>query len=205
MADFGCGDAKLAKEILSKLSNDKMKEETNEDETKSKKGKKKAKAKASVKVHSFDLVDGGNPLITACDMANTPIPYSCVDVAVFCLALMGTNVADFIREAHRVMRSDGVLKIAEVRSRFETTSSSSSETNDKKGKKNANKKGDYEKGKVDESSLTEFVDAMSKLGFICKKMDRSNQMFVMFDFEKNGQIPNKEVQFSLRPCIYKRR
>lgn len=29
-------------------------------------------------------------------------------------ALMGVNYVDFLSEAHRVLRSDGILKIAEV-------------------------------------------------------------------------------------------
>jgi hypothetical protein len=41
-----------------------------------------------------------------------------VDVAVFCLSLMGTNYVDFIREAHRVLKEGSELKIAEVISRF---------------------------------------------------------------------------------------
>lgn len=37
-------------------------------------------------------------------MKNVPLnPQSC-DIVVFCLSLMGTNVADFLCEAHRVLR-----------------------------------------------------------------------------------------------------
>lgn len=41
-----------------------------------------------------------------------------VDVAIFCLSLMGTNWEDFVREAHRVLRVGGTLLIAEVSSRL---------------------------------------------------------------------------------------
>jgi len=41
-----------------------------------------------------------------------------VDVAVFSLSLMGTNYVDFLKEAHRILKVDGELKIAEVISRF---------------------------------------------------------------------------------------
>eukprot|EP00977_Amphora_coffeiformis_P011696 scaffold2829_cov147-Amphora_coffeaeformis.AAC.4 len=98
VADFGCGDAEIARQLL---------------QVKAKGGR------CPFVVHSFDLV-AGNELVTACDMANTPLPKSTVDVAVFCLALMGTNLADFVREAHRVLKPFGRLKIAEVRSRFES-------------------------------------------------------------------------------------
>lgn len=41
-----------------------------------------------------------------------------MDVAVFCLALMGTDYGSFLEEAVRVLRPGGWLWIAEVRSRF---------------------------------------------------------------------------------------
>ncbi|KAK5868854.1 hypothetical protein PBY51_009831 [Eleginops maclovinus] len=70
------------------------------------------------KVHSFDLV-ATCELVTVCDMTNVPLPDRSVDIAVFCLSLMGTNLADFLAEANRVLKMGGVLKIAEVASRFE--------------------------------------------------------------------------------------
>ena len=33
-----------------------------------------------------------------------PLTSASVDVAVFCLSLMGTNLVDFLREAHRVLK-----------------------------------------------------------------------------------------------------
>jgi len=70
------------------------------------------------KVHSFDLV-ALNERVTACDMANVPLEDSTVDVAVFCLSLMGTNIRDFLFEAARVLKVGGTLKIAELESRFQ--------------------------------------------------------------------------------------
>eukprot|EP00041_Stephanoeca_diplocostata_P023002 m.558047 g.558047 ORF g.558047 m.558047 type:complete len:510 (-) comp22196_c0_seq4:293-1822(-) len=70
------------------------------------------------KVHSFDLV-AHNDHVTACDIAHVPLADNCVDVAVFCLALMGTNYIDYIKEAHRVLRKVGShLLIYEVVSRI---------------------------------------------------------------------------------------
>ncbi|KAK2563600.1 Ribosomal RNA-processing protein 8 [Acropora cervicornis] len=71
-------------------------------------------------VYSFDLV-AKNKHVTACNMAKVPLESSSVDVVVFCLALMGTNLIDFIREAHRVLKLSGFLKVAEVASRIEDT------------------------------------------------------------------------------------
>ncbi|CAF1386861.1 unnamed protein product, partial [Adineta steineri] len=38
---------------------------------------------------------------------------------IFCLSLMGTNLTDFIHEAHRILRLRGTMKIVEIASRFE--------------------------------------------------------------------------------------
>jgi ribosomal RNA-processing protein 8 len=72
------------------------------------------------RVHSFDLVAVDERVI-ACDIADVPLADRTVDVAVFCLALMGSNFAEFLREAHRILRPRGLLKIAEVRSRIDDT------------------------------------------------------------------------------------
>ncbi|XP_038817892.1 ribosomal RNA-processing protein 8-like [Salvelinus namaycush] len=70
------------------------------------------------KVHSFDLALISDR-VTVCDMANVPLKDGTVDIAVFCLSLMGTNLGDFLVEANRVLVMGGILKIAEVASRFE--------------------------------------------------------------------------------------
>lgn len=70
------------------------------------------------KVHSFDLVSV-NERVQACDMAHTPLLTNSVHAVVFCLSLMGTNLGDYIAEANRVLKKDGILKIAEIESRFE--------------------------------------------------------------------------------------
>lgn len=98
VADFGCGDCKIARSVKNK-------------------------------VHSFDLAPVCD-LATACDMAKVsycsnnalicnaakrlkaalfitspqvPLRDSTVDIAVFCLSLMGTNLGDFLAEANRVL------------------------------------------------------------------------------------------------------
>jgi ribosomal RNA-processing protein 8 len=156
VADFGCGDAELAKHLL----------------------KVQHKGKCPFKVHSFDLI-ASSDLVTACDMSNVPLPKGSVDIGIFCLSLMGTNLADFIREAHRVLKDNGRLHIAEVRSRFESKSG----------------KDDFEG----------FVDVLDQLGFKCVKTDRSNKMFALIDLKKSGKAPKKDVEFTAKPCIYKRR
>lgn len=73
VADFGCGDAKLAQQF------------------------------PDIKIHSFDLI-AVNEYVTAGDMAHTSLANGSVDIVVFCLSLMGTNLQSFIKEANRVLK-----------------------------------------------------------------------------------------------------
>ena len=68
-------------------------------------------------MHSFDLV-APNEHVVACDISHVPLKGNTVDIVVFCLALMGTNYPDFLREAHRIVNLGGRLKIAEITSRI---------------------------------------------------------------------------------------
>lgn len=90
IADLGCGEAKIARQLTKN------------------------------KVHSFDLI-ALNEHVTVCDISKLPLPSQTVDVAVFCLSLMGTNLNTFVLEANRILKKGGLLKIAEVKSRFWTT------------------------------------------------------------------------------------
>jgi len=98
VADFGCGDAKIAKYFYEEYD-------------------KRTNAGIEVEVRSFDLI-ALNEYVTACDIARVPLESESVDMALFCLSLMGTNFHDYLIEAHRVLKPQGFLKIAEVRSRF---------------------------------------------------------------------------------------
>lgn len=73
--------------------------------------------RAEQTVLSFDLV-AAKPSVVACDAAALPLAAGAVDVAVFCLALMGSNYVDFLREARRVLKPRGLLRVAEVKSRY---------------------------------------------------------------------------------------
>ncbi|KFK33100.1 hypothetical protein AALP_AA6G331200 [Arabis alpina] len=150
VADFGCGDARIAKSVKNK-------------------------------VFSFDLVSK-NPSVVTCDMSNVPLESSSVDVAVFCLSLMGTNYSSYINEAYRVLRPSGWLLIAEVKSRF-----------------------DPNNGGADPK---DFVKAVCNLGFTSELKDVSNKMFILLHFQKKEQTNSNEKKIKwpeLKACLYKRR
>ncbi|KAF8843193.1 hypothetical protein BDN67DRAFT_964848 [Paxillus ammoniavirescens] len=103
IADLGCGDAALARGLHSE----------------------------NISVLSFDLVSDGAYVVEADICSQVPLPGSkplstelsegeaqIVDVVICALSLMGTNWPQCIREAWRILRPGGELKIAEVASRF---------------------------------------------------------------------------------------
>jgi len=66
--------------------------------------------------YSFDLVKADD-LVTVCDMAHTPLEENSIDVAVYCLSLMGSNLGDIFLECYRVLKPGGLIKICEVKTR----------------------------------------------------------------------------------------
>lgn len=190
VADMGCGEAQLSLDLKNFFA---------EANKKSKKHHKK-----NCVVHSFDLKKVNNR-ITVADIRNVPLPDGSCTVVVFCLALMGTNFLDFIKEAYRLLAPRGELWIAEIKSRF------------------ADREGE------------EFVNAIKLLGFFHKKTDDTNKMFTRFEFfkppqeiieERKAKLERKqrfvevetekeeleskrnktpEGKWLLKPCIYKRR
>lgn len=88
VADFGCGEALIAKEIINQHT-----------------------------IHSFDFI-AVNDLVVECDMSRVPLEDACLDVAMFNLSLIGLNISDYIREAARTLKLDGQLIIYEVNSHF---------------------------------------------------------------------------------------
>ncbi|KAL4722789.1 25S rRNA (adenine645-N1)-methyltransferase [Fusarium chlamydosporum] len=192
IADLGCGDARLAEALQ-------------------KDGKK-----LRVNVKSYDL-QSPSPLVTKADIANLPLPDGSVNVAVFCLALMGTNWVDFIEEAYRILHWKGELWVAEIKSRFGpirnknapvTHSVGNRKKNAIAGKKGKGKGADndaehdedlaVEVDGVDdrrrETDVSAFVEVLKSRGFVLQgdreAIDLSNKMFVKMHFIK-GASPTK--------------
>eukprot|EP00808_Paulinella_micropora_P011842 g33254.t1 len=129
IVDMGCGDAAIAQALHSKHT-----------------------------IHSFDLV-ASNKFVTACNISKVPLADRSADMVVFCLSLMGTDMVNFLKEAHRILNSRGWLKIAEVESRLK-------------------------------EGVDRFISAVTALGFKLLRTDKSNSMFLLFDFQK---VPRTEV------------
>ncbi|WP_199295242.1 MULTISPECIES: hypothetical protein [Cyanophyceae] len=88
IGDFGCGEAKLAEAVSDRHT-----------------------------VYSFDHI-AVNKDVIACDMAHVRLDDERLDVAAFCLSLMGANFTDYLREANRTLKLDGHLHVIEATSRF---------------------------------------------------------------------------------------
>ena len=117
---------------------------------------------------------------------------------------MGSNIVDFIKEAYRILKPGGILKIVEVRSRFH----------------------DKDSG----NGLDAFVLVISNVVFhvIQEQSNQNNKMFFFLECTKrdelaegtekniftnmNGNVKKKKLKTSLdldnysaKPCLYKRR
>uniref|UniRef100_A0A3P8SI66 Ribosomal RNA-processing protein 8 n=1 Tax=Amphiprion percula TaxID=161767 RepID=A0A3P8SI66_AMPPE len=126
------------------------------------------------KVHSFDLA-AACELVTVCDMSKVPLKDASVDIGVFCLSLMGTNLADFLAEANRVLKMGGVLKIAEVASRFDNV----------------------------RNFITALANLGFKM--VSKDTENSHFYSFEFVKTGNAAENVKKFGLQLRPCMYKKR
>lgn len=189
IADLGCGEARIAQAL------------------------QKSKRKLKLEMVSYDL-QSPNALVTAADMAALPLADQSVDLAIFCLALMGTNWIDFVEEAYRVLRWKGELWVADIKSRFGrvTGGGGGKKAKDVRNAKRKPKpkskaqshdgqgddKEEEEDGtlsdidgrapKREEADFAAFVDVLRRRGFALQSgerpIDASNKMFVRMYFVK---------------------
>ncbi|KAI5463318.1 methyltransferase-domain-containing protein [Mariannaea sp. PMI_226] len=190
IADLGCGDARIAEALQAE-------------------GKK-----MRVTVKSFDL-QSPSPLVTKADISNLPLEDGSINVAIFCLALMGTNWVDFIEEAYRILHWKGELWVAEIKSRFGPVRNKNAPVTHsvgnrkkiqaaaKKGKSAENNAVHEEDLAVEvdgmddrrrETDVSAFVEVLKTRGFVLQgereAIDLSNKMFVKMHFIK-GASPSK--------------
>ena len=186
IADLGCGDAALAQ------------------------GLQETAKKLKLRIYSYDL-HNPSPFVTKADIANLPLQDNSIDVAIFCLALMGTNWIDFVEEAFRVLRWKGELWVSEIKSRFgrvgnvrqkrvEHSVGNRSRTPDKKALKRQEEEVDEKDLAVEvdgqdnnkqETDVSAFVEVLRRRGFVLhREPDLRNKMFVKLHFVK-GLTPVK--------------
>jgi ubiquinone/menaquinone biosynthesis C-methylase UbiE len=153
IVDMGCGDACLARTLQTTHPN----------------------------IHSFDLV-ALNEHVQVCDIAHTPLKNNSVDIVIFCLSLMGTNLTDFIHEAHRILRLRGTMKIVEIASRFENQPQKFLRKIESMG---------FQCSKT--NSLEE------------KTSSSASKYFYTFDFVKTSEEIKSKSILTLAPCLHKKR
>lgn len=189
IADLGCGSASLSA------------------------GLQKSARKLHLEILSYDL-QAPNKLVTKADIANLPLEDGSIDVAIFCLALMGTNWIDFIEEAYRILHWKGELWIAEIKSRFGKVSGKAGNkrvehsVGNRQKKIAAAKAKNAKPSKADEEAeaadlavevdgqedtsagtdVSAFVEVLRKRGFVLQNgegaVDLRNRMFVKMCFVK---------------------
>jgi ribosomal RNA-processing protein 8 len=127
------------------------------------------------KVYSIDLVSSVEGVIQS-DMAKTPLETKSAHVVVYCLSLMGTNLKDFFIEANRILKLSGLLKIAEVSSRFE-----------------------------DIKLFIDFVQKCG-FELVSQDLSHNLFYFLNFKKTHDVNSFNKKIpDYSLKPCLYKKR
>ncbi|KNZ51458.1 hypothetical protein VP01_3947g1 [Puccinia sorghi] len=189
VADLGCGEAPLAKRLCG------TQQQQNQED-------------CPFRVFSYDLMADSQGWITVAECASrVPLPGSLddtihgapamMDVVVCCLSLMSTNWVGFLLEARRILKLHGILRIAEVTSRFK-----------------------------DLSRFIQFVTSLG-FSLSSKPVynsihpsDESNSHFILFKFTKTNLPPSETRKLIdaktkqaliqtgpelLKPCIYKRR
>ncbi|USW54064.1 Putative ribosomal RNA processing protein [Septoria linicola] len=192
IADLGCGDARLAQTLTDSGDITKL----------------------NLRVLSYDL-HSPSPLVTKADISKLPADDGSVDIAIFCLALMGTNWISFIEEAYRILHWKGELWIAEIKSRFGRVGKSKVVEHSVGGKRKQaalqkkKAKADAEQEEVNEqetlavvvdgaenapvnqeTDVSSFVEVLRRRGFVLKSGDSSidlgNKMFVKMEFVKGA-------------------
>ena len=157
--DLGCGEGKLSSHFYNPKSANRP-------------------FKIFKDIKSYDLV-ALKPFIISMDIANLDLPDESVDLAIFCLSLMGTNYHAFIRQALRVLKQGGYMIISEVISRYSDV------------KAFHNKIENYGVKLENHKNIKNYFD----FAVFKKKDNRWNQIY------------DEDIEWAglLKPCMYKKR
>lgn len=178
--DLGCGDAQLHASLIPHASS------------------------LNLKLQSFDLAAGAGPnasLVTVSDIAHLPLADGSADIAIFCLALMGTNWIDFVAEAARVVRPGGECWVGEVRSRFagakdleKLKGKANEQKKISKRKKRENDESDDDLRKMGAPLLVEEDDGVAGGGKSGKSRDQETDVGPFMEvFRRRGFVLKGEV------------
>ena len=123
---------------------------------------------------------------------------------------MGTNILDFLTEARRILKAGGILKIVEVRSRFESTDATGYHGMD-----------DFKRTlKRIGFKVTQSTDDKPNSKNVSRSLFNGNQMFFEIECMKelSGFLNNPvercraleggvldELTVMVKPCLYKKR
>ena len=144
IVDLGCGEARLS-QILSTTPSPSP-----------------STVSLNLRIHSFDLA-ATSELVTAADVRSLPLAESSVDIAIFCLALMGTNWIEFVEEAYRVLQWKGECWISEVGSRFGKPKTKPRQVEHSVGKRTKEKDTRHNRGKVMKGNKADGGDELEGL------------------------------------------
>jgi len=151
------------------------------------------------KVHSFDLV-AANERVTACNISRVPLPNASLDVAIFCLSLMGVDFIKFIHEAHRTLKqgSGHNEDCRQMRERLRLRKLSAAMTHPLSllflsllipcvqlcsGSLLISEV----RSRFEEAGIDVFIRAVKDVGFTLRRKDMRNAMFATLEFVKSNK------------------
>lgn len=164
---------------------------------------------ANALVHSFDLVSL-DERVTVADATNIPLNDSSVDVVVYSLSLMATDINLQIAEGTRVLKQGGSMFIAEVTSRFDLSKDPAQGESEEHQNSSASKSTSTLQANClgSDAGIKSFVRVLGKHYSLHKaEMEQlpPNNYFTLMHFKKKGSIKKPLVSIELRPCVYKPR
>ena len=84
---------------------------------------------------NYDHISDNNDLIIECDISNVPKENDTVEIVILSLAMWGSNCKDYIKEASRILESDGKLYIIEPTKRWSSKDENDNIIEGEEGKK----------------------------------------------------------------------